>query len=889
MSAEGARRAEDLFLAALDVSAAERPGFLRERCGDDDELRVEVESLLAHHVESTGFLETPIAEAISPPVPERIGDYAIRGMVGEGGMGVVYLAEQENPRRTVALKMIRPGLASRETLRRFEREARLIGRLQHPGIAQIFEAGTADAGLGPQPFFAMELIRGRTLIEHAESERLGIRERLSLFVRVCVAVEHAHRAGVIHRDLKPSNVLVDATGQPKVIDFGVARATDSGVEGTTLRTDVGRLMGTLPYMSPEQCAASPESIDARSDVYALGVIGYELLTGKLPLDVGERPLLEAARIVREDDATPLSSYGAIFRGDLETIFAKALEKDRARRYASAGELARDVDRFLRDEPIFARPASTFYHLDKFARRNRALVAGVAAAFVTLASGIVGTTWQWRASVKERRRAESAETLATRRLEEVTKAKDLAQARADESTTMFDFLRDMLVAVDPKALGRDVKVVDVLDAASKKVDSAVAGHPVIQAKLDQAIGVTYDGLGRFDEAEARLRAALALRRGLGTDDDRDLLAVKNDLGQVLTDKGEPGKGEEVLRPILARLLARYGESDALTLAAMNNLTLALFLQKKLDEAESLGRRALELRRRHLGDRDAETLVSMETLAEILQASGRFRDAETLFKAALAGQYEVSGADDPYTIAATNNLSALYEDMDLPDRTEPLIRRALDAARRVFGPQHVNTCRSMHGLALHLYQKGSYAEAADLERRALPGFRLALGDDHEDTRFAMRLLARALRALNQLDECEERYREVLAAYRRAEGDDSRTTIAVKFQLAVCLMSEGKFAEANGLFSETLESGRHVLPPASDDLALYEQFYGRCLRFEERFDEAEPHLLEGYRRLNEAYGARHDRVVDAIGDLVNLYEKWGKPEKAAEYRVLVPAEPK
>src|SRR5215831_8724338 len=288
-------------------------------------------------------------------LPPSVGRYRILQLVGEGGMGVVYEAEQEHPRRIVALKVMKPGIAGPEQVRRFEHESRVLGRLQHPGIAQIYEAGTADAGFGPQHYFAMEFIRGQSLREYAQALHLNVRQRLELMIKICDAVHHAHQRGVIHRDLKPGNILVDASGQPKILDFGVARSTDSDAHATR-QTDLGHLVGTLAYMSPEQVLGDPLELDTRSDVYALGVILYELLAGRLPYTVS-RNLPEAVQTIREEEPAPLSSIVRNYRGDIETIVAKALEKDKARRYASAAGLAADIRRYLTDEPIVARPPS----------------------------------------------------------------------------------------------------------------------------------------------------------------------------------------------------------------------------------------------------------------------------------------------------------------------------------------------------------------------------------------------------------------------------------------------------------------------------------------------------------------------------------------------------
>ncbi len=350
-----------------------------------------------------------------------ISDYRIERILGEGGMGVVYVARQARPDRQVALKVIRPGLASPQMLRRFEHEAEVLGRLLHPGIAQIYEAGMADAGYGLQPFFAMELVQGQALTEYVKERNLSTRQRMELLAKVCDAVEHAHQKGVIHRDLKPGNILVTDDGQPKILDFGVARATDSDLQQTTMQTDVGALVGTLPYMSPEQVGGDPAELDTRSDVYALGVILFELLAGRLPYSLERRMIHEAVRVIREEEPTRLSSINKTLRGDVETIVAHALEKEKCHRYQSASGLAGDIRRYLADEPITARPASTWYQVRKFSRRNRGLVGGVAATFVVLVVGLVVSLYAFAQASHQRDEKDKALTLARENEEKATRA------------------------------------------------------------------------------------------------------------------------------------------------------------------------------------------------------------------------------------------------------------------------------------------------------------------------------------------------------------------------------------------------------------------------------------------------------------------------------------
>jgi WD40 repeat protein len=411
------QRVEELFDQAIDLDPARRAAFLDEQCAGDAGLRAAVEKLLqfdskAQAAES--LLRSPLARtrprvlAPPPPLPPAIARYRIVRVLGEGGMGTVYEAEQDNPRRTVALKVLRVGRDSDLLLQRFAREAQILGRLQHPGIAQVYDAGVSETG---QPYFAMELIVGVPLDQFAGEQALDTRGRLELFARVCDAVQHAHERGIIHRDLKPPNILVEASGQPRVLDFGVARAAPSGLTAGGGRTETGQLIGTLNYMSPEQASADPAAIDARADVYALGVVLYEMLAHRLPYSLDGLPLPEAVRVIREQEPSRLGSLDGRLRGDVETIVAKALEKDRARRYSSAGELAADIRRHLSHEPIRARPPSALYQLRKFARRHKAVVGGVVGVIAALTLGLIGTVLFAVREAEQRGRAESSARVA----------------------------------------------------------------------------------------------------------------------------------------------------------------------------------------------------------------------------------------------------------------------------------------------------------------------------------------------------------------------------------------------------------------------------------------------------------------------------------------------
>jgi len=411
-------RVKQLYLACGTFDSTARARFLERECGADAGLRSQVEAMLDFDRRRPGFLEDgllaggdlesrdPLASEPEVAVPRSIGRFRVLREIGSGGMGSVLEVEQDRPPRVAALKLLRADVGRRDARRRFELEAEILGRLQHPGIASIFESGTVETDLGPRPYLLMEKVSGRSLTHHARARGLGMRARMELLARVCDAVQHAHQNGVIHRDLKPANILVDDGGAVKVLDFGIARLVDGDPRSTTMRTGEGQIVGTLAYMSPEQASGDPNAIDTRADVYSLGVLLYELLADRLPYDVSSRLLPEAVRTIQEVDPGPLSGIRPRLRGDVETIVTKALEKERDRRYASAAALAADIRHFLRDEPIEARPASRLYTLRKFARRNRALVGGTLAVILALSLGLVSSLRLAHAEARQRAKAEA---------------------------------------------------------------------------------------------------------------------------------------------------------------------------------------------------------------------------------------------------------------------------------------------------------------------------------------------------------------------------------------------------------------------------------------------------------------------------------------------------
>jgi tetratricopeptide (TPR) repeat protein/predicted Ser/Thr protein kinase len=740
MSEQRSSRVEELFREALERPPEEREDFVIRASGGDATVRDEVLSLLHHHAMGHGFLSTPAVEeafgsrpgprrgvaddaagATHLPPRQRIGTYTIIDVLGGGGMGVVYLAEQENPRRKVALKVLRTGLATPAMLRRFEHEAELLGRLHHPGIAQVYEAGTADTGEGAQPFFAMEYIEGRPLLEHADARKLGTRERLDLLARICDAVHAAHQNGVIHRDLKPGNILVDAGGQPKVLDFGVARATDSDIQATTLRTDIGQLIGTVPYMSPEQAAGDPAALDLRSDVYALGVLAYELLAGRLPYDLRNKLIHEAVRVIRETDPTPLSSVNRIFRGDVETIVARALEKEKARRYQSASELGADIRRYLNDEPIAARPPSAIYQARKFVRRHRALVGGIAAVFVALVAGLLATFREWlRAEglLADQIRLTDEVRDQTARAEEALAQQivltDKATTETAKAERVLSVLLDILGSPDPTVQGREVKVVDVLQRSAEVIDRELVDQPEVRAWLHARLGKVYMMMGVLDAAEPHLRTALEIREKTLPAEHWDIATNLSDLARLLKQMERLEEAEPLYRRALAMAPTVYGPDHNNNAIIACNLASVLEALDRKDEAEALVREALALQVRTLGASNSETLITQNSLADLLMGQGRIEEAAELLRQGVAGCREQLGATSPFTLSAMLRLAEAYRRLERLDEAEPLIREAVAGFEHTFGPENVYTMRALFNLGSLLNMRDPVAAEPILRR-------------------------------------------------------------------------------------------------------------------------------------------------------------------------------
>jgi len=755
-----------------------------------------------------------------------VGHYRIVRTLGEGGMGMVFEAEQQNPRRRVALKVVAAGLATRRMLRRFELEAQMLGKLQHPHIAQIFEAGTFDAGFGAQPFFAMEFVEGRPLNRYAQEEGLDTPGRLRLMVRICHAVQHAHNKGVIHRDLKPANILVDNAGNPKILDFGVARAVEGDTEDAeqvSLHTGAGQLVGTVPYMSPEQAAGQPDELDTRSDVYGLGVVCYELLTGQLPYDLHRTAIHEAVRIIRETEPTALGRMDRRLRGDVETIVNRALAKDKSHRYPSPSEMAADIQRYLTFQPIVARPPTAWYQVRKFARRHRALVGAAATVFLfTLMASVISTTLYVQA--EQARRAER-------------EARRAAQTEAAIAQEVNRFLNeDLLASADPaQAAGEELTVAEVLNRAAATVSPRFTDQPRVEAAVRTTLGNGLRVLGRLDEARPHMARAHELRR--------------------LYD----------------------GPSHPRTLAAANLLASLDWAQGHYEQAESRWRRTITAYRRTHGQDHPLTIATQLNLALLLRDTGRLAAAEQRFAELHERAHRVLGAQHETTLTIQKHRAWMARSRGENDRAAALYQKVYDVTAEKHGPDHPSVLNLRAQRAELAIRQGRTRHGASELQAVYARQAEVLGREHPDTLGTLGTFGATLRAVGQYDQAGPILDTVLAAKERVLGASHPDTLASACERAALDFDLGRYPQARQRYGEALRALRDAVGEDHPTTIIARMGLAAVHRHAGRVREAEPLLVEALAAQKARFGLHHPRTLELANNLASVYWSLGRPGEA------------
>jgi serine/threonine protein kinase/tetratricopeptide (TPR) repeat protein len=884
------KRVQAVFLAAVDQPAVERYAVLDRECGADADLRHRVEALLRAHDQPGSYLNEPVVDLAvtvdptlgaasedSNPEPSisiesvgsHIGPYKLLQNLGEGGMGSVWVAEQTEPvKRRVALKIIKPGMDSTTVLRRFEAERQALALMDHTHIAKVFDAGTTAHG---RPYFVMELIKGVPITRYCDELHLPIRERLALFVPVCQAIQHAHQKGVIHRDIKPSNVLVciqDGKPVPKVIDFGVAKALHQKLADQSIYTEIGQIIGTLEYMSPEQAELSPLDIDTRADVYALGVLLYELLTGTTPLDrkrLKSAAVQEMLRVIREveppkpstrltDSKEALPNLAAQrrtepgrltkeVRGELDWIVMKCLEKDRGRRYESADGLSRDVERYLTDEPVEACPPSAGYRLRKFLRRYKKPVLAVTTVFLVLMAGVVVSTWQAiRAS-----RAEA----------EARRERDTAQAVRD--FLQNDLLRQADAGVQVEHLrgasGINFEVHDnptikeLLDRAAagltaERIDQKFPNKPLVQAEILYTVGSSYGGVEEHEKAISHLKRAAELRQIHLGPDHLDTLAVLSSLADEYIQVGKKAEALSLYEKVKNSRESRLGPDHPALLAERANLAWAYWSIGKKEEGLAQLEKVRESMTASLG---ADHLITLKNLA--LQAGayyelGRTAEAVALFEQVRDGIVPKLTLDHPYTLLILRNLACAYYNAGRKDESIIVAEQMLPRARRVLGEWHSITIAALADLITCLEETNQFTKVCDV------------------------------------------WAELVSIVRKRNAYDDPNLAFNLAQYGIALLKAGKSKEAEQVFRECLSIFEKKQP---DDWMTFDakSSLGGSLLDQKKYTEAEPLLLNGYegmkKREEKIPAGRYgwDRLLESLERLARFYEVTGKPEEAAKWR--------
>jgi eukaryotic-like serine/threonine-protein kinase len=884
--------ADDLCVQALDLPPDQRDTFLDRACQGQPTLRQQVNELLR----AVGQLDDAFVNA--PPPPPRdltglviAGRYTLARRLGRGGMGEVWEAEQAQPvRRRVAVKLIGGGFGGGDILARFAAERQAIALMDHPHIAKLLDAGATDDG---DPYFVMEVVHGQSLTVFCDEKKLPLFDRLRLFQQVCAAVQHAHQKGVIHRDLKPSNVLVEEhDGKPvaKVIDFGLAKAA-AGLRLTsdTLVTAYGAVMGTPLYMAPEQALPDPADVDTRADVFALGAMLFELLTGTTPLaweTVKDLPVHEIVRLVREREAPAPSQRLTAGRSrathlrELDWITLKALSKERERRYESAAALSADVQRYLLHEPVQAGPPSRWYRAGKFVRRHRGPVTAAALLLLALLGGFAGTAWGLVQAEERRKEAEQARAREREQKDIAIANEAKAVAAKEEAVTNLKFsqrgnqiLGAVLYGLDPKRVsesGRPLQefIRDNLKAAVRELDEGSIGDPLTVARMRHTLGASLYGLGEYRLAEEVLLLAVEARERLLGRDQPDTLYSLSYLGMSYRETGKLAKGIALLEEVHRGWTARYGPDHPDTLAAVVNLATGYEADWRNDIAEPLLTDSLPRAEKVLGGDHPTTTAMIGSLVAVYRGTGRSKDALPLLEKATADRVRRLGENHPDTLTSQGNLAGVLDEVGQGRKSVELLEDTLQRANTHLGPTHPTTIFLLNNLALHYTSDGRATVATQMLTESNTLLTRRLGVDHPSTLTVISNLGDAYRIAQRPDLAAPLLEQALAGHKARLGGDHPRTIASAGNLASVYAELGKHELAEKMSREVSDKYVARFGPDHPLTLAARNNLGHGLAMAGKGEEAVKVLEDTARRRTDRLGVDHP---DTLTSRENLASAW------------------
>jgi serine/threonine protein kinase len=915
--------AQLLFDEAIDLPLDARRELLDCRCGDDDgSVRAEVESLLRAYEDAGDFFSEGCGGRRDPDELEphrpgtRIGSYELVELIGEGGFARVFRARQTHPvRREVALKIVKLGMDTRALIARFELERQALAMMVHPNIAAVYDAGATETG---RPYFVMELIlAGERITAYCDAHGLDVRHRIGLFINVCHAVQHAHTKGVLHRDLKPSNILVttiDGRAVPKIIDFGIAKAVGEQrlIDGTTTITHEQQLLGTPRYMSPEQARSGGADVDTRSDIYSLGAVLYELLAGCSPLDDqsgASTALAQLQRLTGDEELPPPSArakadWKRALRAELDWIVGKCLERDRARRYASAAALALDLQAYLDNRAVTAAPPTLHYRARKFVRRNTVAVISAATILATLLGAAIIST-----------------TLAIRAI----RAERLAQRRQEETKAVNDFLNEQIIgAASPYVMkaNREMTLREALDNASRNVAGQFSGRPLIEAAVRESIAGSYRRLGLPELALPHAARSLELRRQELGPDHFDTLDSQTTYAEVLRLLNRLPEAEALFKDAVERFRRTSPKDNIYSINALENYGTVLANEGRYRDAEAPTRAAAEKAAAVLGPDNAKTLAAASAYAQVLSGIGDVARAEHIYADMYERSLRTQGPDNPDTITLMANRAGALKEMGRYAEAEPLFKEAVDRDRRVWGEDHSRTLLTqrkyagviaamgrndealpifkdvyerssrtrreddpqhidaINDYAVTLLETGRHAEAEPLLNHVVELRRRAQGENHPMTLHALSVYGMTLTRLGRHEEAEALQKQVLTQRRQLLGDDNPLTVRSLSDYAFALTALNRYADAEPICAELFEKAKRVQIPAAA-AAVYLSQYGPCLVALGRYEQAEAPLREAYQRLRETNQSKTTRMRRVLEALIQVSEHGNRSEEVTHWR--------